>query len=202
MRVWRSFHLCALLFLVSVSLPLDAQQPTGSITGIVGDATGAVIPGAAVTLIRQATGIELQQTTSQGGVYSFSSLLPGTYQIRVGTIGFKTAILDLLVQVGRVTTGDLRLEVGSPTETVNVEAYAVAVKPTQTGLEGIVTESLFRDLPLNGRNFLDLGQLEPGVQRAGWGEYRHYQRPVYRPVHRQPTRAHYPHHRGWARYLG
>ena len=169
MRTWRSFHLWALLFLVSVSLPLDAQQPTGSITGIVRDATGAVIPGAAVTLIRQATGIELKQTTSQAGVYSFSSLLPGAYQIRLGAIGFKTAILDLLVEVGRVTAGDLRLEVGSPTETVNVEAYAVAVSPTQTGLEGIVTESLFRDLPLNGRNFLDLGQLEPGVQLQDGG---------------------------------
>jgi hypothetical protein len=93
--MWRSFLLRALLLLVSVSLPLDAQQPAGSITGIVRDATGAVIPGAAVTLIRQATGIELQQTTSQAGVYSFSGLLPGTYHTRVEAIGFKTAIWNL-----------------------------------------------------------------------------------------------------------
>jgi hypothetical protein len=153
-----------LLFLVSTSLLLDAQQPTGSITGIVRDATGAVIPGAVVSLTRPATGIALQQTTSEAGMYSFASLLPGTYEIKVEASGFKAAVLGLLVEVGRVTAGDLRLEVGSPAETVNVEAHAVAVSPTQTGLEGIVTEDLMHDLPLNGRNFLDLGQLEPGVQ--------------------------------------
>ena len=169
MRTQHSLFLRVLLFLISISLPLDAQQPTGSITGIVRDATGAIIPGAGVSLTRQATGIALQQTTSEAGMYSFSSLLPGTYQVKVEARGFKTAVLDLLVEVGRVTAGDLSLEVGSPDETVNVEAYAVAVSPTQTGLEGIVTESLFRDLPLNGRNFLDLGQLEPGVQLQDGG---------------------------------
>jgi len=97
-------------------------------------------------------------------MYSFSSLLPGTYQIKVEASGFKTAILDLQVEVGRVTAGDPRLEIGSPSETINVGAYAVAVSPTQAGLEEIVTEDLTRVLPLNGRNFLDLGQLEPGVQ--------------------------------------
>jgi hypothetical protein len=169
MRTQHSLLLPVLLFLISISLPLDAQQPTGSITGIVRDATGAVIPGAGISLSRQATGISLQQTTSEAGMYSFSSLLPGTYQIKVEASGFKTAILDLLVEVGRVTAGDLRLEVGSPSETVNVEAHAVAVSPTRTGLEGIITENLIRDLPLNGRNFLDLGQLEPGVQMQDGG---------------------------------
>jgi hypothetical protein len=115
-------------------------------------------------LTRQATGLALQQTTSEAGMYSFSSLLPGTYRVSVEASGFKTAILDLLVEVGRVTASDLRLDVGSPNETIRVEAHAAAVSPTQTGLEGIVTQSLIRDLPLNGRNFLDLGQLEPGVQ--------------------------------------
>jgi len=159
-----SLLLCILVLLGPFSLSLHGQQPTGSITGIVRDATGAVIPAAGVFLTRQSTGIALQQTTSEAGMYTFGSLLPGAYRIRVEASGFKAAILDLLVEVGRVTTGDLNLEVGSPAETVNVEAHAVAVSPTQTGLEGIVTESLFRDLPLNGRNFLDLGQLEPGVQ--------------------------------------
>jgi hypothetical protein len=159
-----SWLLSVFCFLILISLPLDAQQPTGSITGIVRDASGAVIPGAGVSLTHQVTGVALQQTTSEAGMYGFVSLLPGTYQVKVEASGFKTAILDLLVEVGRITAGDISLEIGSPTERVNVEANAAAVSPTQTGLEGVVTENLILDLPLNGRSFLDLGQLEPGVQ--------------------------------------
>jgi hypothetical protein len=169
MRTQRSLLLRFLISLVVFSLSLHAQRPNGSITGTVRDASGAVIPGAGVSLTRQATGVALQLTTSEAGMYTFSSLLPGTYQIKVEASGFKTAVLDLLVEVGRVTAGDLRLEVGSLTETVTVVANAVAVSPSQTGLEGIVTENLIRDLPLNGRNFLDLGQLEPGVQMQDGG---------------------------------
>ncbi len=169
MRNRRPLFPSILLSLVSICLSLHAQQPTGSITGIVRDATGAVIPGAAVSLARQVTGVALQQTTSEAGMYTFGSLLPGTYQIKVAASGFKTAVLDLLVEVGRVTAGDLLLEVGSLTETVTVVENAVAVSPTQTGLEGIVTQNLIRELPLNGRNFLDLGQLELGVQMQDGG---------------------------------
>jgi len=152
-----------------LTAPLQAQQPSGSITGIVRDASGAVIPGAGVSLSRQATGMVLQLTTSEAGTYAFGSLLPGTYQIKVEAKGFKTVISNLLVEVGRVTAGDVLLEVGSLTETVTVKAHVVALSPTQTGLEGIVTQELIRDLPLNGRNFLDLGQLEPGVQLQDGG---------------------------------
>ena len=81
----------SLVSLVSICWSLHAQQPTGSITGIVRDATGAVIPGAAVLLTHQATGVALQQTTSEAGMYTFGSLLPGTYQIKVEASGFKTA---------------------------------------------------------------------------------------------------------------
>ena len=164
MRTRPPMILRCLTALLVFSFSLRAQQPTGSITGIVRDATDAVLPGASISLTRHEAGTALQQTTSEAGVYAFGSLLPGTYRVKFEASGFKTAVLDLLVEVGRVTGGDVSLEVGSSAETVNVEAHAVSGSPTRTGLEGLVTENLIRDLPLNGRSFLDLGQLEPGVQ--------------------------------------
>jgi len=97
-------------------------------------------------------------------MYSAAGLLPGLYELRVEAKGFKRHVIELTVEVGRVVTADVLLQVGAVTETVTVEANGVHVNLTQTALEGIVTQELFRELPLNGRNFLDLGQLEPGVQ--------------------------------------
>ncbi|MGA2263160.1 MAG: carboxypeptidase regulatory-like domain-containing protein, partial [Acidobacteriota bacterium] len=154
------FVVCLVLF----GAPLGAQQPTGSITGMVTDPSAAVIPGAAVTVTNKATDMTLKLSTTAAGVYTASSLLPGAYEVRVEAQGFKTAVLELTVEVGRVTPADVRLEVGPVSTTVTVQAHAVVVNPTQTTLEGVITDNLIRALPLNGRNFLDLGQLEPGVQ--------------------------------------
>lgn len=154
----------SLLCVALLSASLEAQQPTGTITGVVTDASGAVVPGATVTIVSKATQFTVQLTTSGAGVYNASGLLPGVYEVRVEAKGFKKTVLELKVEVGRVTPADVRLQVGDLTETVTVDARAVRVNPTQTALEGVVTEELIRDLPLNGRNFLDLGQLEPGAQ--------------------------------------
>jgi hypothetical protein len=150
---------------------LHAQQPTGSITGLVTDPSAAVIPGAAITVTNKATDATVKLTTTEAGVYTASSLLPGAYEVRVEAPGFKTTIVELTVEVGRATPADVRLEVGPVAETVTVQAHAVVVNPTQTTLEGVITGNLIRDLPLNGRNFLDLGQLEPGVQIQDAGNF-------------------------------
>lgn len=152
------------VFLSLLCASLCAQQPTGSILGIVMDPSGAVVPGAAVTITNHATQGVLKLKTTAAGAYTASSLPPGEYETRVEAEGFKTAVQLLTVEVGRVATADVRLELGSKTEIVTVEARAVAVNPVQTSIEGVVTTDLIRNLPLNGRNFLDLGQLEPGVQ--------------------------------------
>jgi hypothetical protein len=157
---------------ISLSLlcaSLCAQRPTGSISGLVTDPSGAVISGAAVTVTQKATGLTLKLATTEGGVYTASSLLPAIYEVKVEAQGFKAAVLELTLEVGRVTPGDFRLEVGRAAETVNVRAHAVVVNPTQTALEGVITTGQIRDLPLNGRNFMDLGQLEPGVQLQDGG---------------------------------
>src|SRR5690349_9374787 len=152
-----SFIVCIVLLPVL----LQAQEPTGTITGVVRDASGAIVSGASVTIVDKATHSTTQTLTSTAGVYSAPSLQPGLYELRVEAKGFKQTIVELEAEVGRVTTADVRLQVGDVNETVTVEANAVRINPTQTSLEGIVTEELIHNLPLNGRNFLDLGQLEP-----------------------------------------
>lgn len=148
-----------------------AQQPTGSITGLVTDPSGAVVPGAAVTITNQAAQSTIGLKTTSGGAFTAASLLPGGYEVRVTNQGFKTTIVEVTVEVGRVTPIEIHLEVGKITETVSVEAHPVAVNPVQTSLEGVVTTDLIRNLPLNGRNFLDLGQMEPGVQIQDGGNF-------------------------------
>ena len=156
--------LCGLLCLGLLSLPLLAQQPTGTIAGIVTDPSGGVVRDANVTVVHKANRTMIRVITSGAGAYAVPALLPGDYEVRVEATGFKATLSSLKVEVGRVTPADVRLEVGDVTETITVEANGVRVNPTQTALEGVVTEELIRSLPLNGRNFLELGQLEPGVQ--------------------------------------
>ncbi|MBZ5515494.1 MAG: carboxypeptidase regulatory-like domain-containing protein [Acidobacteriia bacterium] len=157
--------------LCALAAALHAQQPTGSIAGIVMDPSGGVIPGVAVEATNQASQARTNSRTTAAGAFTVASLLPGTYKVKVENQGFKTAFVEVTVEVGRVTPIEIRLEVGRVTEIVRVEAHLVAVNPVQTSLEGLVTTDLIRNLPLNGRNFLDLGQLEPGVQLQDGGNF-------------------------------
>ncbi|PYT66214.1 MAG: hypothetical protein DMG42_30015 [Acidobacteria bacterium] len=150
--------------IVLLPVLVQAQQPTGTITGVVRDPSGAIVPGASITIVHEATQSTTRATTSNAGVYSAPGLLPGLYKVCVEATGFKQTVVELEAEVGRVKTADVSLQVGDVTQTVTIVAYGVRVNPTQTSLEGIVTEELIHNLPLNGRNFLDLGQLEPGVQ--------------------------------------
>ena len=152
------------LSVASLCGSLQGQQPTGTVAGVVTDPSGAVVPSATVTTRNKETQFTVRTTTSGAGVFNTPALQPGGYELQVEAKGFRTTVVELKVEVGRVTAADVRLQVGDLTETVAVSANGVRVSPTQTALEGIVTEELIRGLPLNGRNFLELGQLEPGVQ--------------------------------------
>ncbi len=155
---------CVVVCIVLLPVLAQAQQPTGTITGVVRDPSGAIVPGASITIVHKATQSTTRAITSNAGVYSAPGLLPGLYKVCVEATGFKQTVVELEAEVGRVKTADVSLQVGDVTQTVTVEAYGVRVNPSQTSLEGVVTQELIRALPLNGRNFLDLGQLEPGVQ--------------------------------------
>jgi len=137
---------------------------TGGIVGTVTDQSGAVVPGATVSVINKATGRQLNVTTSSAGLYNSGPLIPGEYTVRVAASGFTTAEINLTVQVNNTANGNVALQVGSTTTTVEVQASGLQVNTEQATVQGVLTASQIDTLPVNGRNFLDLAQLEPGVQ--------------------------------------
>ncbi len=157
--------LLATFALAPLSSVMFAQTTiaTGSIVGTVTDASGAVVAGANVT-ITGSTAQTIHVTTSGSGSYSASALIPGPYSVRVEAKGFKTAQLSLTVQVGNAANGSVRLEVGQESTVVEVQASEVQVNTEQATVQGVLTANQIENLPVNGRNFLDLAQLEPGVQ--------------------------------------
>src|SRR5207245_10821898 len=119
---------------------------------------------AKVTVTNKGTGQVSTPAVSDSGVYISGSLKPGEYVVRVEAAGFKTAEVAVVVEVGVVTSGNVSLDVGSEKTVVTVEASAIAVNEDQPTVQGVLTSQQIETLPINGRNFLDLAQLEPGVQ--------------------------------------
>lgn len=166
-RLSARFTLLALLalsalLLCSVAFP-QTSVSNGSISGTVTDATGAVVPNAKVT-VTGPTGQIVHATTSATGTYSSGALVPGTYSVRVEARGFKTTQLSMDVQVNTTANGSIRLDIGQESAVVEVQGSEVAVNTEQAEVQGVLTSSQISKLPVNGRNFLDLAQLEPGVQ--------------------------------------
>ena len=138
-------------------------------SGTVFDNSGAVVAGAIVTSVNEATGGTQKQVTNSTGLYAFPSVSVGTYSLTVEAPGFKTAHQtgNTLV-VGTPLTVNFTLEVGSSSERVNVEASVELVNTTSATLGNVVERQTVTTLPLNGRNPLNLIVLEPGVtQRSG-----------------------------------
>jgi hypothetical protein len=137
---------------------------TGGIQGTILDNQGGAVTSAKVILTNKATGQTLTVPVNESGTYSSGALKPGEYQVRVEAAGFNTAELKVTVEVGVVSSGNVSLEVGSEKTVVAVEASAVSVNEEQATVQGVLTSQQIESLPINGRNFLDLAQLEPGVQ--------------------------------------
>jgi hypothetical protein len=158
------YILAAVYLLGSISARAQVTSSTGSIQGTVVDQKGGVVTSAKVTITNKSTGQSLTAPINDAGVYASGALKPGDYLVRVEATGFKTAELTIVVKVGVVSSGDLALDIGSATSVVSVEASAIAVNEEQATVQGVLTNQQIEALPLNGRNFLDLAQLEPGVQ--------------------------------------
>ena len=148
-----------------LSSPVFAQTSvsTGGIVGTVTDASGAVVASARIT-ITGATGQTVKTTSNGQGGYSSGSLVPGAYTVRVEAKGFKTAQLPVDVKVDNTANGSVKLEIGQESTVVEVQASEVQVNTEQATVQGVLTAGQIETLPVNGRNFLDLAQLEPGVQ--------------------------------------
>jgi len=155
----------AITFLLSSTLLFSQTNVgNGSIQGIVSDPSGAVVSGAKVTITEKSKGVASVRTSDSKGSYTSGSLIPGVYSVRVEAPGFKTTELPVTVQVDNTATANVKLEVGQTSQVVEVEASTVQVNTEQPTVQGVITENQIANLPVNGRNFLDLAQLEPGVQ--------------------------------------
>jgi hypothetical protein len=161
----RRQRLCQAAFLVLVAAaPALAQRTTATIRGTVTDVTGAVVGGASVTVKGEDTGLTRTTLTNASGLYSFTDLPVGHYGIEVGLTGFKSGVVkSIALNVADERAVDVVLTTGAVTEQVLVEANALQVKTIGGEVAGLVTGEQVRELPLNGRNFLQLATLMPGV---------------------------------------
>src|SRR6185369_14935609 len=158
----RSVLMCSLICLTVSQLALG--QTSGSIAGEVRDVTGGAASGVDITATNEGTGATRSATTNEAGVYSFPSLAPGTYTLQAGRPGFKTAVRrQIELHVQQAARIDIALEVGEVIESVQVMADA-ALLATENGTVGTVIENKrIVELPLNGRNYLQLVSLSPNV---------------------------------------
>jgi hypothetical protein len=150
--------------LVASVVPAIAQRTTASLRGTITDPTHAIVPGASVTVTNQDTGLTRAVTTNAEGLYSVSELPVGKYSISVELQGFKTARrTDISLNVADDRKIDFELAAGALTESVEVKAESTPVKTVGGDVSGVITGEQVRELPLNGRNFLQLATLMPGV---------------------------------------
>jgi hypothetical protein len=152
-------------------LPAQTTISTGSVQGTVTDQSGAVVAAAKVSITHKSTNRVISVSTTSAGTYASGALTPGDYRVRVEAQGFKTSELPVTVQVGVTTSGNVRLQVGQATQVVEVQASEVQVNTEQATVQGVLTTQQIENLPINGRNFLDLAQLEPGVQIQDGGSF-------------------------------
>src|SRR5579871_3461931 len=139
-----------------------SQSSTTALSGSVYDASGAVVVGANVTAVNDATGAPLKQVTNSAGLYSFPSVGVGTYTVTVEMSGFKTVRRSgITLVVGTPAVENITLELGDTREVVKVEASAAPINTATATLGNVVEHQAVASLPLNGRNPLNLIVLEP-----------------------------------------
>jgi hypothetical protein len=150
---------------------LSAQAITGDLTVNVFDQNGAAVSGAQLSLISMQEGTALKAESSGVGSFTFSQLRPGTYTLKVDATGFQEQVVkDLTIQLAQRTSLDVKMTVGQLTQTIEVSGSAETLLNTETATEGqVLTEHAIQDLPLNGRNFIQLAQLTAGAAPIGTG---------------------------------
>ena len=160
--------LCALLLIPAPEA--FAQVLYGSVAGTVEDSTGAVVPGATVTVTDQATNQSRQATTTNDGTYVIPDLPAGSYTLAVAAQGFRTSqTRNILVSINNVTRSDVHLSVGERAETVTVEADAAAIQTDSADVHTSLSSAQITQLPLPGyRNYQTLINLVPGATPAAY----------------------------------
>ncbi|MGD1091894.1 MAG: carboxypeptidase-like regulatory domain-containing protein, partial [Bryobacteraceae bacterium] len=149
--------------IVLASLTATAQSPTGIISGTVTDSSGAVVPNATITVTNKGTGAARTMQSNEAGVFSAPALEPGEYEVRAESTGFSTTVRSAQVQAGNTITVNMSMNVGAATEVVTVEAASAQINFESNTIQGVIARNTIQDIPLNGRSYLYLASLEPGV---------------------------------------
>src|SRR5258707_149102 len=154
-----------LLFVVCASLPGTARgQASSAIKGTVYDASGGIVPGAAVVLRNTATNLDRTTSSNEAGAYVIPDIQPGDYNLKISKEGFKTVVqAGISLSVNQTATFDVTLSTGSISDSVTVTAEALTLEASTAELGVAVVKQQVNDLPLNGRNFTQLLNLTPGV---------------------------------------
>ena len=162
MRLRRLFYFSFLLFILVHSSA--AQSPTGTISGIVTDSTGATIAGAEVLVVNDATRVQFPGRTNEEGIYVVPNLPPGNYRVQVSKVGFKTIIKpDIVLNVQDALAINFKLPLGAVSEIVTIEGGAPLVNTESAAVSTVIDRQFVENLPMNGRSFNTLLQLTPGV---------------------------------------
>jgi Carboxypeptidase regulatory-like domain/TonB-dependent Receptor Plug Domain len=167
-----AIHWLGCVLLLSVLAVAGRAQTQGEITGVITDPGSAIVQGATITVTNTATGAARTITSNDAGVYRFPALLPGVYTVRIEKDGFKSAVRsEIQVQVEQTVRLDVALEVGNVGETVTIAGGAPLLAQESTTVGTVIENKRIVDLPLNGRNFLQLVATAPnvnyGFQNAG-----------------------------------
>src|SRR5882724_3948439 len=154
-----------LLFVVCALLPGTARgQASSAIKGTVYDASGGIVPGAAVVLHNTATNLDRTTSSNEAGAYVIPDIQPGDYNLKISKEGFKTIVqAGISLAVNQTATFDVTLSTGSISDSVTVTAEALTLEASTAELGVAVVKQQVNDLPLNGRNFTQLLNLTPGV---------------------------------------
>jgi hypothetical protein len=160
---------CCFLFLLSAHSSA-AQSPTGTISGIVTDPSGAAIAGAEIIVVNDATRVQVVSTSNDEGIYVVPNLIPGNYRVQVSKDGFKTIIKpDIVVNVQDALAINFALPLGAVSEIITIEGGAPLVNTESAAVGTVIDRQFVENLPLNGRSFNTLLQLTPGVVIAQTG---------------------------------
>ena len=160
--------LFGLVLLTALALPASAQTPSGEISGTVVDSSGSVLPGVRVTLTNSGTNAVRLSQTNETGVYVFPAVPPGTYSLKVELEGFSTAQqTGINVQVGSSNRFPFTMAIGALTDVVSVVADTPVIQTENASIGTVIENRSIVELPLNGRNYLQLASLIPGATTNG-----------------------------------
>jgi len=148
---------------------LLAQTDTGRVNGVITDSTGAVVPGASITIVNTETSATTAILADESGNYNAPALPRGSYKVTVAKPGFTSAVQNFNLQVSQVQTLSFALTIGSESTTIEVTSEAPLVDAATSSVGEVIQGRQITELPLNGRNFTQLALLTPGVTRGNYG---------------------------------